>query len=174
MGYFKEDGYKRNAHNASHDEYATPWPLVRFWEDYIGRKFTLDPASSTTNHKARTFLTKRDNGLTSDWGPNTCLLNPPFSNGGILRWTTRSVDAARWGALVLGVLPNWVNDPWAVQNVKPFASELFFIEGRIRFLGANGKPGFQPTFGSVVVIWRPGLRPAGTDLKVDWIRCPLR
>lgn len=174
MAFFKESGYQLNAKNASHDEYATPAAFVEFWQQKEGRKFTLDPASKTTNHKAPAFFTKADNGLTANWGRHIVWLNPPFANGGTAKWTTKCVDAARNGATVVALLPNWLTDTWGFANVAPHASELYFVEGRIRFLGSYGKPPYSSIFGSVVVIWRPGLRPVGVDLKVFWIKCPLR
>jgi hypothetical protein len=168
MGFAIRDREKKST-----DEHGTPWNFVRFWETYLGRKFTLDPASSTTNHKTPTFHTRRDNGLKQVWAPHTVLLNPPFAkrNGGIGAWAEYSVISARLGALVLGVFPNALTDGWGARWVRPFASELFFIEGRVRYINESRD---APFFGTIVVVWRPGLRPAGTDLLVEWVKCPLR
>jgi hypothetical protein len=181
MAFFKEGQYLLNAAHASGDEYATPTTTFGSWDDYmlrrIGRRFTVDAFASPSNHKIRRFHTKRkrDDGLARNYPGEVVFANPPFSKGGILRATTLAVIQCRDHAATFGmVLPNWTSDPWFVQNVLPFASELHFIPGRIRFLGENGKPSFSPTDGSIFVIWFPSLREPGTDIKTFTTACPTR
>jgi hypothetical protein len=178
MGYFNADHYRLNTAFSSGDEYATPAPTYEFWRDYFIRRgwgaFTVDAAASAANHKTPRFYSKRDNGLVQDYRREVAWLNPPFARGALPKWTTMLVAACGAGATFGVLLPNWLNDGWAVENVMPHASELHFIPGRIRFHGANGRPDFAPTFGSIFVVWLPGLRKPGTDLKVYFTRCPLK
>jgi hypothetical protein len=178
MGFFNTERYPLNAEYSSGDEYATPRETFEFWRDYFIRRgwgaFTVDAAASAANHKTARFYTKRDNGLVQDYRREVAWLNPPFAKGALLKWTTMIVAACRAGAAFGALLPNWLNDGWAVENVMSHASELHFIPGRIRYRGANGKPDFTSIFGSVLVVWLPGLRKPGTDLKVFWTPCPLK
>jgi hypothetical protein len=178
MGFYKEAGYKLNAKYASGDEYSTPWPTFQYLNQWMiangHRYFNLDPFSSAQSHKTPRFFTKRDNGYIADWEDRRAFCNPPFAGGGLIRSTTKMVDAARHGATVGGLLPGFgIGDPWAINNIMPFASEVLWIEGRIRFLGSPHKPSFRATFASVFVLWVPGLRPAGTEIRTSWIKCPL-
>jgi hypothetical protein len=64
-------------------------------------------------------------------------------------------------------------DPWCAEHVNLYASDIVHIEGRIRFIGAPGKPSFKAHFSSAFVLWVPGLRPAGTEIRTSWVKCPL-
>lgn len=185
MGFYKTDGYRLNAKFASKDSYSTPPATYQFGNGWMidngWRSCNIDPFSSKQNHKTKIFLTKRDdqNAYVTDWqqtvgmAPARAWVNPPFSKGGLLRSTTRIVQMGRLGVATLALLPVWVGDWWSVENVKPYASEILFVEGRIKFIGMAGKPNFTPHFSSMFVLWEPGLRPPGQAIRTSWVKCPL-
>jgi hypothetical protein len=189
MGFFEEDGgfgsttkTRSGVPTKFKDEYETPPNTFRFWHNWMidcgHRGFNRDPCSSTRNHKTPVFCTKRDNGLLADAGRTINFMNPPFSrqSGGPFAWTGSAVHWCGLGATYGALLPAWdIGDPWAVQHVEPFASELVFIEGHIKFIPPRGSglPRLAASFASVFVLWLPGLRAPEKDLKTSWIKCPL-
>ena len=48
------------------NDYATPWPVVRFLERHFN-KFDLDPCCYPETAKAPSLFTKEDDALSRDW-----------------------------------------------------------------------------------------------------------
>ena len=184
--HYKPEGFRQNTKYGLKwgDEYSTPPKTFRFFHEWMidcgHRGFNRDPCSSKANHKTPVFCTKRDNRLRCDAGESINFMNPPFSKkcGGTGAWTGWAVDVCRRGATVGALLPVWgFGDAWAVDHVEPYASEILFVEGRIKFIAPPGRPGLPDlgaTFSTAFVLWLPGLRPIGTDIRTSWIKCPLR
>jgi site-specific DNA-methyltransferase (adenine-specific) len=103
-------------------------------------KFTLDPAATKKNAKAPRFFTRRDDGLSQPWKSANVFVNPPYGRG-LLRWVKKAVEEtkAKRAKRVVMLLPARTDTKWFQQYVIPFASECWFIAGRITF-ELNGKP----------------------------------
>jgi len=107
--------------------------------------FTLDVCATADNAKCKRYFTPDDDGLSQDWGRETCWMNPPYGRE-IGEWIRKAYES---NALVVALLPARTDTKWFHNYIYEKAS-IRFIKGRIRFVGAtSGAP-----FPSMVVIWR--------------------
>jgi len=115
--------------------------------------FTLDPCATAATAKCPRFFTEADDGLAQDWGRERVYMNPPYGRE-VYAWTKKAAQAARGGALVVGLLPASTDLAWWHEDVVAEGAEVRYIRGRVRFLtgGPYRASGF---FASVLVIWRP-------------------
>lgn len=118
--------------------------------------FTLDPCATALTAKCLRYFTEAENGLVQSWAGERVFMNPPYGRE-IYAWTRKARMEAEAGALVVGLLPASTDLAWWHDDVVGRA-EVRYIRGRVRFLtgGPYRASGF---FASVVVIWRPGVRP---------------
>ena len=143
------------------DDWETP---VELFSELNSRfEFDLDAAASDDNALCLRYFTKKDDALGQVWKGNV-FCNPPYS-------LSREFIHAAWSQAVLYELSEVVcllvaartsNKEWH-KYVFPHASELIFINGRVRFSNSSaGAP-----FPSVVVVFKKGGRPQGQDIKVS-------
>ena len=137
-------------YNGNGRHWATP-PEV-FDPLHAEFSFTLDPCAQPHTAKCARFYTEADDGLSRDWGHERVFMNPPYGRE-VYAWTRKAREAARGGALVVGLLPASTDLRWWHEDVVGHA-EVRYIRGRVRFLtgGPYRASGF---FASVVVVWRP-------------------
>lgn len=143
--------------NGSFDDWATPQWLVdacaRVWGP-----FDLDPCCSHETAKAPCYRTKEDNGLGDPWAHERAWINPPYGRGEIERWISKAIKET--GACnvdsALMLLPAKTDTSWFHSLVWPSATQIVFLEKRVRF-ERDGKPGGSPSFGSMLV-WFDGQR----------------
>lgn len=83
-------------------------------------------------------------GLSRDWG-RSVYMNPPYSNP--VPWCQKAVFEMGRGKVVVALLRGDTTTRWFHTYVLPYAIEIRFILGRVRFTGA------RPNFGNIVVIW---------------------
>ena len=120
-------------------DWHTPRALYRELDKEFG--FTMDPC------KPGDF-----GGLQARWhGVVWC--NPPYGRT-IGKWIARGWSAAReGGATVVMLLPSRTDTSW--WHDYCMTGEIRFIRGRLRFGDAKNSAPFP----SVIVIFRPGVRP---------------
>lgn len=116
--------------------------------------FTLDPCATPENAKCELYSTETQDGLQQDWKQHRVFMNPPYGRE-VAAWTRKAREAARNGALVVGLLPASTDLAWWHEDVMGHA-EIRFIRGRVRFLtgGPYRASGF---FASVIAVWPPQL-----------------
>lgn len=123
------------------DEWYTP-PHVF---DALGREFDLDVASPGLCH-VPWIPTRRAhicNSLMKEW-VGFVWMNPPFgARNGLVPWLSRFFQHANGIALV----PDRTSAPWW-QSFAPRADAVLFVSRKIKFIGANGKPGGSPAQGT--------------------------
>lgn len=129
------------------DEWYTPPRIF----DAMGTKFDIDVASPgkeiTPWIPARVFITI--NSLENDWY-DFIWMNPPFGGrNGLVPWLEKF---ARHGDGVC-LVPDRTSAPWWQQFVRLMDLTLF-VDGKIKFIGANGKPGISPAQGTC--LWSIG------------------
>lgn len=112
----------------STDKVRTPDALYRALDREFG--FTLDVAADEDRHMTDTFFTPADDGLRQPWAPETCFLNPPYSN--IPPWLYKAIREVREGATVVALLPVRTSVDWFHDLVLPYA-RVRFIRGRLRW-----------------------------------------
>jgi site-specific DNA-methyltransferase (adenine-specific) len=138
-------------YNGNGREWKTPpevfEPLHREFD------FTLDPCATADSAKVPRFYDEAINGLTQSWAGERVFMNPPYGRE-IYAWTRKALMESRDnGALVVGLLPASTDLAWWHEDVVPYAVEMRWLRGRVRFLtdGPYRASGF---FASVIVIWR--------------------
>ena len=128
-------------------DWATPHEVFGPLCDEFG--FTLDVCATTENAKIINFFSPEVNGLIQKWAPERCWMNPPYGRG-MDKWIRKAYHESLHGALVVVLVPARTDTKWFHEFVLE-KSEIRFIKGRIRFVGAKaGAP-----FPSMLIIWRP-------------------
>lgn len=139
-------------HNEKKDprtDWETPYALFKVLNDRF--KFNLDVCADEVNHKVPVWISEETDGLKYNWGGATCWMNPPYDRS-LGNWVRKAMEESFYhGATVVALLPARTDSPWWAEFVIPFASEVIFLTGRVKFNGAKN----SATFASVVVVWVP-------------------
>lgn len=126
------------------DEWYTP-PHVF---DALGCGFDTDVASpgAAITHwiPADQFITA--NSLQEKWF-GFVWMNPPFGGrNGLVPWLARFFEHSHGIALV----PDRTSAPWW-QAFAPKADAMLFVAPKLKFIGADGKPGRSPAQGTTLL-----------------------
>jgi len=114
---------------------TTEWWTPREIFDAMGSpQFDLDVCSPGAKAvpwiPAKRHLTKRDNGLTTEWGDSYVWMNAPFGlRNGIKEWVEKFVEHGNGVALV----PDFTSTEWW-QVLADSADALLFVRPKIQFL----------------------------------------
>lgn len=128
------------------DDWATPQWLFDALDTYYG--FDLDVCATEHNAKCAKYFTVNEDGLTQEW-EGVVWMNPPYGRG-IGKWVHKARQAATENnATVVCLLPARTDTAWWQDNV-PFASEIHFVRGRLKF----GKAKYNAPFPSALVVFR--------------------
>ena len=150
---------KMNVHfSSASDDWRTPSELFAVLDKEF--TFTLDAACSRENSLCGHGYTKEMDAFTADWvggsqrlagGRGAVWLNPPYSRGLQARFIQKARDesAKFQGPIVCCLIPARPDTAIWQSVIFPCASEIRFIKGRLRFVGA---PASAP-FPSAVVIF---------------------
>lgn len=130
------------------DDWETPDPFFAVLDREF--HFTLDAAASEGNAKCSPYFTRDDDGLARDWGTETVWLNPPYGRE-TGHWIRKAWEASQLGATVVSLIPVSSDTGWWHRYVMQ-ASEIRFVEGRIRFSGSR----VNAPFPCAVAVFRPG------------------
>lgn len=144
-------------------DWATPQAL--FDALHAEFDFTLDVCATPDNAQRPAFFTPAADGLAQPWS-GRCWVNPPYGPG-IVRWLTKALFNLALGEAELAVflLPARTDTRWWHNLVLPYAAEIRFLRGRLRFTRAGAR-GTAP-FPSVLIIYRaplPALAPLQAPL----------
>lgn len=110
--------------------------------------FTLDPCAERDTAKCYNYWTIEDDGLTKDWSGNNVFMNPPYG-GNTGTWIKKALDESRKGALVVCLIVSSSDRSYWHDFIFPYASEIRFIRGRVKF----GNAKFTAPFASAIVIF---------------------
>ena len=142
-------------------EWATPdWLYKQLDAEF---HFQLDAACTDENCKCVDGLKYIDEFHNALVGPSwhqyteingtkitSIFCNPPYNN--LHQWIQRGDEASQHGCTVVFLLPTTkIDQKWFHNIVLKYASEIRFIEGRVKFGGAKSAAPFP----SMVVIFRP-------------------
>lgn len=114
--------------------------------------FTLDVCALPENAKCKRYFTPQVDGLKQEW-KGVCWMNPPYGRE-IGKWVAKALVSATCGATVVCLLPARTDTLWW-QSFVLQASEIRFVRGRLRFVGAKSSAPFP----SAVVVFRPWVTP---------------
>jgi phage N-6-adenine-methyltransferase len=112
--------------------------------------FTLDPCANRRNAKCSAYFTKRDDGLSKDWGTHAVFCNPPYGTH-MRAWARKCFEASRGGATVVLLAHSRTDTRWFHDWVYGKANEIRFVRGRLKF--GDGKQ--SAPFPSLVAVYRP-------------------
>lgn len=126
------------------DDWATPQPLFDSLNAEFG-PFDVDVCADAENRKCVRYWDRDADGLAQDWRGLNCWMNPPYGRE-IAGWVRK---AATGGARrVVALLPARTDTAYWHDYVIPYASEIRFLRGRVRFSGKGPAP-----FPSAVVVF---------------------
>lgn len=128
-------------------EWETPQDL--FDKLHAEFDFTVDVCASPENAKCRRYFDKTTDGLQQDWSGERVWCNPPYGRE-IGKWVEACSQAGQAGALAVMLLPARTDTRWWHDYVIPYAAEVRFLKGRLKF---NGHKNSAP-FPSAVVVFR--------------------
>lgn len=125
------------------DEWYTP----RYVFDAMNCSFDIDVASPPQGIPwipAAKFI--YENSLDTPWR-GTVWMNPPFGGrNGIAPWLDKFFNHGDGVALT----PDRTSAPWW-QTYAPRARCILFVNGKIKFIGVDGKPGASPAQGTTLM-----------------------
>jgi len=157
-------------HSSDNNEWGTPPELFKFLDDEF--HFNLDVCASEENTKVPdNYITEEIDALQIPWfnwfdgEPVVAFMNPPFSVEYIGEddkphrrrvlpvWVENALfESTNPHCIVVALIPARTGTRWWYKYVT-MASEIRFITGRIKFVGANaGAP-----FDSAVVVFGSGV-----------------
>ena len=137
-------------------DWATPWPLFRELDARFG-PFELDVCATAHNAKCKKFFSPEDDGLNQVWY-GVCWMNPPYGRA-LPYWMAKAVNEIEMerAERVICLLPARTDTAWWHRYVLPFAAEIHYLRGRIRFEGAESSAPFP----SAVVLFEKLPNSAG-------------
>ena len=146
------DGYLTK--RTMHEEWATPASV--FDPLHAEFHFTLDAAALPRNAKCLRFFTPEDDALSRRWETHGAVwLNPPYGYRNLARWMRYAYTESQFGATVVCIVPAHTGQPWWHDWVVGKASEIRWIKGKVKFVGAASCAPFP----SCIVIYRPPVTP---------------
>lgn len=124
------------------------WSTPQDFFDRLDLKyhFETDVCALPENAKCKKFFTPEDDGLSQLW-EGVCWCNPPYGRD-LIKWVRKACFSS---ALVVMLLPARVDTAWFHDLVLPYASEYFFLRGRLKFGGSQ----HAAPFPSMVVVFPP-------------------
>ena len=134
------------------DEWGTPKNFFdRLHKEF---NFTLDPCASGHNAKCEVYYTIEDDGLTKDWRGESVFCNPPYGRK-IAKWVEKCWEESRKSnTLVVMLIPARTDTRYWHEWIFPYAKEIRFVKGRLKFEGGAGNENSAP-FPSAVVVFDP-------------------
>ena len=92
---------------------SNEWTTPQNFYDELNKEFhfTLDPCSTTENHKCKKYFTKKENGLLQSWKNEIVFCNPPYGRE-LPNWVKKAYEEngfkfveektkGEWSALVM-------------------------------------------------------------------------
>lgn len=109
--------------------------------------FQLDPCASDSNTKCKAYFSS--DGLERGWANyGSVFVNPPYGRG-LGDWVKKAQVESQSGCVVVMLLPARTDTRWFHDWVLPWAKEIRFIRGRLKFGGATNSAPFP----SMIVVF---------------------
>ncbi len=147
------------------DDWETPNDFFQAIEKLFG-KFELDVCATFNTNKADTYFGYDTHdfvdGLKNNWcsyqmpylgmppisDNPLCWMNPPYGRGITGKWVDKAIKESQKGARVVCLLPSRTDTKW-FKACMLNASEIYFVQGRLKFVGAKDSAPFP----SVIVVF---------------------
>lgn len=111
--------------------------------------FTLDAASSHENAKCERHYTEKEDGLSQNWGGETVWCNPPYGKE-LPKWIKKCEEEGKKKNTTVVMLIPARTDTRAFHEYIYGKSEIRFLRGRVRFVGAKNSAPFP----SMIVVFK--------------------
>jgi len=141
-----------SVHTGGRDDWGTPLDLFENLNKEFG--FVLDAAASEENSLCDYYMDEETDALSIKWQyyEQYVWLNPPYSKcKEFLYKVVKESECGLYGCVVL--VPARTDTVWWHEYVMPYASEVRFIRGRLKFQGAKDAAPFP----SAIIVYS-GLR----------------
>lgn len=127
--------------------YSTPQTLFDIIDSEM--HFTLDVCADKSNHKCKRYFNEKIDGLSQSWAGETCFCNPPYGREQI-KWIQKSyTESCNDDTVVVMLIPSRTDTRVYHEVIAPYATEIRFLKGRIKFSGnKNAAP-----FPSAIVVF---------------------
>ncbi len=139
-------------YSANSDSWGTPRDLFEALDAEF--RFDLDPCATKETAKCARYFTQETDGLAAPWTRWRAFVNPPYSE--LRKWVEKcktETEGPFAAFLAVMLIPARTDTRAWHENIFPFASEIRFLKGRVRFEGGEaGAP-----FPSAVVVFRQRL-----------------
>lgn len=153
------------------DTWGTPDEIFNFAENRWGI-FTLDAAANENNNLVKRYISEEQDALKIKWLVNyqtskNTWLNPPYGRQ-MPKFIERALNQVREGNTdrVVCLIASRTDTKIFQEVIFPYASELYFIKGRIKFL-KNGEKVQGANYASVFVVFDQ-RRLKGNPLVVNY------
>lgn len=155
-------------------DWETPNNFFAGMEKLFG-KFQLDVCAHSNNHKTIAFYGKSSNGtfidgLNTPWPSDVlCWMNPPYGRGITGKWVAKAAEEARHNSVkTVCLLPARTDTKWFKICFQE-ASEIYFVQGRLKFKGAKDSapfPSMVVVFDGTSDIWCPNIKLMNTKGEI--------
>lgn len=147
------------------DNWRTPKYIFDYFDDMY--HFELDAAADVTNYLCNNYYTEEDSAFNHDWytaveGSPSVWLNPPYSNP--LPWVQKAHHEAINGCTVVMLLKLDTSTKW-FDICRKYATTIYLLGRRVRFLKPDGTPGKSPNFCSCVVVFKKYTLTDGAEIR---------
>jgi len=122
----------KNIHINNDDNYATPPEIYNKLNDVFN--FDFDPCPYSEGEP-------KFDGLKCEWGMSN-FVNPPYSQKLKEAFVLKGIQEARKGKVCVFLIPVSTSTVLFHRHIKPNATKIEFIEGRIKFGKIDGDGNF--------------------------------
>ena len=148
------------------DTWGTPKEIFNFAQNKWG-VFDLDAAAKENNKLVKNYISESQDALKTSWISNNTWLNPPYGRQ-MPKFIERALNQVLEGNTdrVVCLIASRTDTKIFQEVIFPYASELYFIKGRIKFL-KNGEKVQGANYASVFVVFDQ-RRLKGNPLVVNY------
>jgi site-specific DNA-methyltransferase (adenine-specific) len=93
--------------------------------------FNLDVCASEFNCKCDNYFDEIIDGLKQEWN-GVCWCNPPYGRE-ISKWVEKAYKESLKGNVIVMLIPSRTDTTYWHKFIFPYASEIRFIKGRLKF-----------------------------------------
>lgn len=131
------------------------WETSQAFFDQLNERFhfTLDVAADEHNAKCGAYIDEQNDALKVDWQNEICFCNPPYNR--LAQFVHKARVSAQNGATVVMLIPAQTDTRYWHNDIFPFASEILFVKGRLKFGHLNQSAPFP----SAVIVFTPTHQP---------------
>ena len=103
-------------------------------------KFDIDVCAVPKTAKCSNYYTPEIDALKQEW-KGVCWMNPPYGRE-IGKWIEKAYNESAKGATVVCLIPARTDTKYWHEFIFPYASEIRFIKGRLKFGNSDNSAPF--------------------------------